>query len=38
MRKSLLVSCLLVIGLVGFVVPSHATQRTVLGELFTADG
>jgi hypothetical protein len=38
MRKSLLVTCLLFVGLVGLVAPSYAVQRTVLGELFTSDG
>lgn len=38
MRKTLFVTCLLLVGLSGFVAPSFAVQRTVLGELFTSDG
>lgn len=38
MRKSLLVLSLLALVLTGFVATSYAAPRTVLGELFTADG
>jgi hypothetical protein len=37
MRKMIHVALLLVIGLSAFAVPSLAAERTVLGELFSAD-